>query len=297
MALLLAGPLLGDSYYTRLATRLLIYGMIALSLDLILGYGGMVSFGHAAFVGVGAYTAAILIHHGVGSALIGWPAAVLLSAVVALAIGALSLRTGGVYFIMITLAFAQMIYYVANGLERYGGEDGLRLKTRNTLAGIVDLESSAAFFYTVAVLFLISFFLCARLVGSHFGRVLRGIKDNERRMRAMGYDTYRYKLAAFTLAGALCGLGGALNANLLKHVSPALSHWVLSGDILVMIVIGGAGTLFGPVIGAAAFIALEEALSSLTRHWMVIFGPLLLLVVLFHRGGVYALMFPRRGGS
>jgi branched-chain amino acid transport system permease protein len=295
LALFAAGlllPLTGEIFYVRLATRMLIFAIIAVSLNVLVGYGGMVSFGHAAFVGLGAYTAAIMTYHGVGSGYLVWPAAILVSALGALVIGALSLRTRGVYFIMITLALAQMLYYVSVGLERYGGDDGLRMRARNSFAPLIDADDPYVFFYLVAAVFLAISYATARLVGSRFGRVLRGIKDNERRMQSLGYHTYLYKLAAFVIAGAMAGLGGLLNANLNAHVSPAMLHWILSGDLLIMVILGGVGTLSGPAIGAVAFVLLEETLSGLTKHWMAIFGPAMLLVVLFHRGGIRALLFP-----
>jgi branched-chain amino acid transport system permease protein len=285
-------PLTGEVFYVRLATRMLIFAIIAVSLNILVGYGGMVSFGHAAFVGLGAYTAAIMTYHGVGSGYLVWPAAILVSALGALVIGALSLRTKGVYFIMITLALAQMLYYVSVGLGRYGGDDGLRMRARNSFAPLINADDPYVFLYLVAAVFLAICYATARLVASRFGRVLRGIKDNERRMQSIGYHTYRYKLAAFVIAGAMAGLGGLLNANLNAHVSPAMLHWILSGDLLIMVILGGVGTLTGPAIGAVAFVLLEEALSGLTKHWMAIFGPAMLLVVLFHRGGIRALLFP-----
>jgi branched-chain amino acid transport system permease protein len=294
---MLAVPLSGEVFYMRLATRILIFGVLATSLNLLVGYGGLISFGHAAFVGLGAYAAAILTYHGVTSGFVVWPAAILAAAMGALIIGAVTLRTSGVYFIMITLAFAQMLYYVAVGMERYGGDDGLRMATRNSFFGPVDANNPNVFFYIVAVLFLAVLFGTRRLVQSHFGRVLRGIKDNERRMQSVGFNTFGYKLAAFVLSGAIAGLGGALNANLNAHVSPAMVHWVLSGDLLVMLILGGVGTVAGPAVGAAAFIVLEEVLSNLTKHWMAILGPLMLLVILFHRGGIYALLLGKKDRS
>jgi branched-chain amino acid transport system permease protein len=289
-------PLLGDAYYTRTATRVLVLGLIAASLNLLVGYGGMISFGHAAFVGLGAYATGILAYHGMATGFLVWPAAVALSALGALVIGAIALRTSGVYFIMITLAFAQMLYYTAVGLERYGGDDGVRLAARSSFAGILPIERAGVFFYVVAAVVALVLFLIARLVRSRFGRVLRGIKDNERRMQSLGYNTYLYKLAAFVIAGAIAGLGGVLNANLVQLVSPSMLHWIVSGDLLVMVILGGVGTLAGPVIGAAAFILLEEVLASYTKHWMIVLGPLMLLVVLFQRGGIHALLFRRARG-
>ncbi len=287
-------PLLGDAYYTRTATRVLVLGLIATSLNLLVGYCGMISFGHAAFVGLGAYTTAILAYHGVASGFLAWPAAIVVSAVGALVIGAIALRTSGVYFIMITLAFAQMLYYTSVGLERYGGDDGVRMAARNSFAGLLGLERAGVYFYLVAAIVALVLFFLSRLVRSRFGRVLRGVKDNERRMQSLGYNTYLYKLAAFVIAGAIAGLGGVLNANLVQLVSPSMLNWIVSGDLLVMVILGGVGTLWGPMIGAAAFILLEEVLASYTKHWMIVLGPLMLLVVLFQRGGIHALLF-RRG--
>jgi branched-chain amino acid transport system permease protein len=282
VAVLLVTPLIGDVFYTRLATRILIFGLIAIGLNLIVGYTGLVSFGHAAFVGLGAYTVAILRFHGVESGFLAWPAAIGVAAVGALVIGAVALRTSGVYFIMITLAFAQMLFYLATGLERYGGDDGIRMKTVNTF-GMIDAKNPTVFAFIVSLLFLLILYGSSRLVRSRFGRTLRGIKDNERRMQSVGYNTYAYKLAAFVLAGASAGLGGALNANLNAHVSPGMLHWVLSGDLLIMIILGGAGTLAGPTLGAAGFILLEELLSSYTKHWMAILGLIMLAVILLRR--------------
>jgi branched-chain amino acid transport system permease protein len=189
-----------------------------------------------------------------------------------------------VYFIMITLAFAQMIFYLATGLARYGGDDGIRMKSVNSF-GPIDAQNPTVFAFIVSVLFLLTLYGSWRLVRSRFGRTLRGIKDNERRMQSVGYNTYAYKLGAFTLAGASAGLGGALNANLNAHVSPGMLHWVLSGDLLVMLILGGAGTLAGPTLGAGAFILLEEFLSSYTKHWMAILGVIMLAVILLRRRG------------
>jgi branched-chain amino acid transport system permease protein len=282
LAALITVPLLGDVFYTRLATRILIFGLIAIGLNLIVGYTGLVSFGHAAFVGLGAYTVAILRFHGVESGLLALPAAIAVAAIGGLVIGAVALRTSGVYFIMITLAFAQMLFYLATGLERYGGDDGIRMKSLNTF-GPLDVKNPTVFAFVVSVLFLLVLYGSSRLVRSRFGRTLRGIKDNERRMQSVGYNTYAYKLAAFVLAGASAGLGGALNANLNAHVSPGMLHWVLSGDLLIMIILGGAGTLAGPTLGAAGFILLEEFLSSYTKHWMAVLGFIMLSVILLRR--------------
>jgi branched-chain amino acid transport system permease protein len=289
-------PLWGELFYTRLFTRIMIYAMVALSLDIILGFGGMVSFGHAAFVGVGAYVVGILASHGVQSALVVWPAAIAATVLIALVIGALSLRTSGVYFIMITLAFAQMLYFFFFTLKGYGGSDGFPLPARNTLVGIIDFGHHASFYYLVLAMLLLIFFLSRRLVQSRFGTVISGIRENERRMRSLGYATFRYKLVCFVISGAIAGLAGALLANQTMYISPALMHWTRSGEVLVMVILGGMRSLIGPILGAAALLLTEEVLSSYTEHWMILLGPLLILVVLFARGGIYGLIKGKGAG-
>ncbi len=298
----------GNSYLITFFSRILIYALAAVSLDLILGYGGMVSLGHAAYFGVGAYVVGILAFHsqeasallswplsldGTNNALIAWPAAVIFSALIAVLFGALSLRTSGMHFIMITLAFAQMLYYLFVSLEAYGGDDGVSLWSRNSLPG-VDLGNKISFYYLCLGILTAFLYLSHRLVNSRFGRVIRGIKENELRMQALGFATYRYKLVSFVIAGAGAGLAGALMANQTEYVSPGLMHWTQSGEILVMVLLGGMGTLYGPVLGAVALLLMEEILSAYTEHWMVFLGPLLVLVVLFARRGLYGLLLGGR---
>ena len=306
--LLIALPALasmaGEPYIVSLFTRILIYALAAASLDLILGYGGLVSLGHAAFFGIGAYAVGILANHdfeetaliswplvipGSESALVAWPVAIVVAALLATFIGALSLRTSGMHFIMITLAFAQMLFYFFVSLEGYGGDDGLSLFSRNTLPGL-DLGDDIQFYYVCLILLIAFLFLAGRMVESRFGMVIRGSRDNEKRMLSLGFPTYRYKLLCFIIAGATAGLAGALIANQVEYVSPGLMHWTRSGVILVMVLLGGSGTLYGPVLGAAAFLLLEEGLSIYTEHWMVYFGPALILVVLFARHGLYGIL-------
>jgi len=283
-------PAVVDPFYTRLASRVLVYGLCALSLDLILGYGGMVSLGHAAYLGLGAYTVGILSAQGIQSAWIAWPAAAGISAAAALVMGLVCLRTAGVYFIMITLAFAQMIFYLFAGLDAYGGFDGLPLSARSSLGGPLSLESNTGFYYVVLVLVLGMGYLGRRLTLSRFGRVITGIRENERRMQSIGFATFRYRLVCFVIAGAVAGLAGALLANLSRYVSPSMMHWTRSGEILMMVILGGQGTLMGPMLGAAGLILAEEILSGFTQHWMVILGPLLILVVLSGKGGIWRMI-------
>jgi branched-chain amino acid transport system permease protein len=266
---------------------MLIFAIAALSLDLILGYGAMISFGHAAYLGVGAYAVGILAFHGVDAAWIQWPVALLTSALVAALIGLISLRTSGVYFIMITLAFAQMLYYLAISLKAYGGDDGLRINARSVLGGGIDLASNTALYYVVLGCLLGFLGFGRRLVASRFGMVIRGAKSNERRMRALGFPTARYRLVAFVIAGTMCGLAGVLLANLTNFTSPAYMHWTRSGELMVMVILGGMGSLIGPIVGAFALLSLEELLSSYTEHWQVVLGPILIVIVLFARRGIY----------
>lgn len=279
-ALPLVAAALGEDFYVGLATRILIFALAATSLNLVLGFGGMVSFGHAAFIGTGAYTVGILMQQGVVSAWIAWPAAVLVSALFALMVGAISLRTRGVYFIMITLAFAQMLYYLMVSVKAWGGEDGLTLPSRSIVGGGFDLASDTRFYYVVLGLFVLAFLAIQRLLNARFGHVLQAIRENETRMGAIGFPVYRYQLVAFTLAGALAGLAGALLANQSSFVSPSLLQWNQSGLLLVMVILGGVGHLWGGFIGAVVFLLLEEILAAYTIHWQFGLGAVLLLVVL-----------------
>ena len=285
--------LTSDVFLVTLFTRVLILSIGAVSLNLIMGYGGMVSFGHAVYLGIGGYAVGILAKEGIGSGFVQWPVAIAVSALYALVVGALSLRTRGVYFIMITLAFAQMIYYVAIGLDRYGGDDGLTIYKRSQF-GSIDLSNKTLFYYLCFALLLGSIYLVARIVNSRFGLVIRGARSNDRRMRAIGFPTFRYRLVCFVIAGALCGLAGALLANHTNFISPALMHWTRSGDLIVMVVLGGLGSLFGPVIGAVTFLLLEEGLSRLTQYPDLILGPILLVVAIYLQGGIEALLEGRR---
>ena len=280
-----AAEALGGGYYVGVATRVMIYALAASSLNLVLGYGGMISFGHAAFFGAGAYSVAILAQEGVVSALVAWPLAVAVSVACALVIGAISLRTRGLYFIMITLAFAQMLYYFFVSLKAYGGEDGIHLAVRSRLPGL-DLRDDTTFYLVVLALLAGCLYLLRRLAASRFGAVLRGIRENEGRMTALGYPTYRYRLVCFTIAGGVAGLAGALIVNQHGFVSPNLLHWTQSGTLLIMLILGGVGRLYGGVAGAAAMLLLEEVLSNWTGYWQFGLGLVLLFVVLRAPGGI-----------
>jgi len=286
--------LIGNYFLMSLFTRIVILAMAAVSLNLIMGFGGMVSFGHAAYLGIGGYAIGILAKEGINSGFVQWPLALAMSALFALAVGALSLRTRGVYFIMITLAFAQMVYYVAIGLDRYGGDDGMTIYKRSQFGDLINLSNKTAFYYLCLVLLLLAVYIVWRIVNSRFGMVIQGARSNDRRMRAIGFPTYRYKLVCFVIAGTICGLAGALLANHTDFISPAMMHWTRSGDLIVMAVLGGIGTVFGPVIGAVALLVLEEALSGVTEYWQIIIGPIFLLVVLFARGGIDGMLLGAR---
>jgi len=282
--------LTGNIFVLTLFTRIVILALAAVSLNLILGYGGMPSFGHAAYLGIGGYAVGILAQEGVGSGYAQFAVALAASATYALVIGALSLRTRGVYFIMITLAFAQMAYYIASGLARYGGDDGLTIYARSDFGSLISLSNRVQFYYLCLACLLGTVFLIWRIVNSRFGLVVQGLRSNEQRMQAIGFPSKRYKLVCFVIAGTLCGLAGALLANNTDFVSPAVMYWTRSGDLMVMVILGGMGTLFGPVIGAVVYLVLEELLSQITEYWALIMGPLLLLIVLFGRGGIMGLL-------
>jgi branched-chain amino acid transport system permease protein len=302
----------GNFFLMTLFARIIILGMAATSLNLILGYGGMVSFGHAVYLGMGGYAVGILAQEGITSGFVQWPVAIAVSALFALIVGALSLRTRGVYFIMITLAFAQLVYYFGVGLERYGGDDGLTVTRRSQFADLINLSNRTQFYYLCLALLLATIYLTSRLVNSRFGMVIQGSRSNDRRMRAIGFPTFRYRLTCFVIAGTICGLAGALLANHTGFISPATMHWTRSGDLIVMVVLGGMASSFGPLIGAVALLVLEEALPSVIRlaayplfgdaatriaeYWQIVLGPLFLLVVLFARGGIDGLLSGDRRG-
>ena len=292
--LLLAVPplamLLGQPYYIDLLRRVMIFAIAAASLNLILGYGGLVSFGHAAYLGVGGYSVGILAFYGVHNGWLQWSLAILASALVALVIGAISVRTRGIYFIMITLAFTQMLYYLGNSVEEYGGDDGMRLKVKSQFSGLIDLGDPVAYYYLVLALMLACMYVVHRLVNSRFGMVIRAAKSNEARTRAIGFSPYPYQLAAFVISGAMCGLAGALLANHTAYIAPAFMDWTRSGEIMFMVILGGMATAPGPALGAFALLVVEDLLAGWTQHWQVILGPLLVLCVLFFKRGLAGLL-------
>ena len=294
-------------YLLTLFSRILIYAIAAVSLDLLLGCGGLISLGHAAYVGVGAYTVGILYYHGFeGTAFISWPIvingsengliviplAVLTASLAAAIFGSLSLRTKGMHFIMITLAFAQMLYYFFISLEKYGGDDGLSLYSRSWLPGL-DLSNNTVFYYLCLFCLTVFLIICIRLSRSRFGLVLQGSRENDRRINTLGVNSYWYKLCCFVIGGGGAGLAGALLANQTEYVSPGLMHWTLSGELMVIVLLGGINSYYGPVLGAIVFLLLEEVLAMYTEHWMVFMGPILILVVIFANRGLFGLMVGR----
>ena len=284
---------LGLDFYLSLASRIVIYAIAATSLNLVLGYGGMVSFGHAAFVGLGAYVTAIMLSEGVTSGVLHLAATVAVTALAALVIGAISLRTRGVYFIMITLAFAQMLYYLANSVKGYGGDEGLTVRTRSlfSFAGyVLDLKNPLAIYFIAVAVLALALVALARFAPSRFGRAVLALRDDDVRAEALGFPTYRYKLVVFVVAGALGGVAGALSANLQGYVSPNLLHWTQSGTLMVMVILGGVATVWGGLLGAAVLLLLQEVLGAYTEHHEFWTGWVLLAVVLFARQGLAGLL-------
>lgn len=275
---------MGESYYLTVATRMMIFGIAALSLDLILGFGGLISLGHAVYLGVGGYAVGILDFYGINNGFVQLGVATLASAGAALFIGAVSLRTSGVFFLMITLAFSQMVYFLAISINSFGGDDGLTLNAHSDLG--LNFGNTQVFYYFVLACLAFFLWLSFRLVRSRFGMLLRGMKFNESRMIAIGFPTFRYKLTAFVISGAICGFAGALLANQTLFVSPSIMQWSRSGDLLVMVIAGGMGTIVGPVIGAILFLLLEKVLASFTTYWGALLGMVLIALVLMGKTGL-----------
>ena len=278
----------GDSYALILFGRVLVFAIAAVGLNFSLGYGGMVSMGHAMYMGIGAYTVAILSHHGYDSGILHLAMVAMVTLLVAIPVGIVSLRTQGIAFIMITLAFAQMLFFVVIGLKQYGGDDGLSI-TRLSSFGALTANKTALYLSMLFALGL-SLSLFRRLINSRFGLVLRATKNNERRVRAVGTSPLGYRLLAYVLSAELCAIAGYFLANLIAYASPAYMAWTVSGELIVMVLLGGTGTLVGPVVGAAVYLLLEEGLKALTEHWLVIMGPIIVIIVLFLKGGLWGLL-------
>ena len=298
---LAAAPFLGfgGSFALTLLARAMILGMAAVSLSLLVGGAGLVSLGQAAMVGVGAYTVAALDLVGVTDAFVVVPAAVAAGAAAALLTGAVSLRTSGVHFIMITLAFGQMAFFTASSLSALGGDDGYALSARTEWLGTAVLGNRLVFHFVCLGCLVGTWLLCSMVVDSRFGRVLRAAKENPVRVMSLGFSPYPYRLVATVLAGGLSGLAGALLANASEFVSPATLSWGRSGELLFMVILGGAGRLYGAILGALAIVLLEEYLSHWLEYWRLAFGPMLVLSVLFLRNGLAGLTdgFARRANA
>ncbi|MBN9448064.1 MAG: branched-chain amino acid ABC transporter permease [Bosea sp.] len=285
------------SGWLALLTRAMIFAIAALSLDLILGVGGLVSFGHAAFLGIGAYVTGIMITEGQAEALLILPVVLGICALFAAITGAICLRTRGVTFIMITLAFGQMVYFLAQALSAYGGDDGLTLYEKSTIAGLDLFSTRTGFFYCVLAALAGCYVLVRILVASRFGRILRAARENPVRVSVTGFDVTRIRLVAYVISGMVAGIAGFFLANHTDFVSPAFMSWQRSGELIFMAVLGGVGSLHGAIIGAIAYLIAEDGLSYLTEHWRVIFGPLIILFVLFTRGGIVGMLRKLGGGG
>ena len=305
--LLLSIPAIGiifnEPYYITLATKVIILGIAGVGLNLALGYGGLISFGHAAFFGIGGYVAAIMSYHalneellfeiplaisGSSEMLIIWPLAIVISAFFSLLIGLLSLRTSGVYFIMITLAFAQMLYYFSISWPSYGGEDGLSMHMRNTLP-FINTMNPLNFFLICLAWFFIAIFITSKLINSPYGMALQATKQNEERVKSVGIETFKVKLIVFVFSGAITGLAGSLYADLNRFVSPSMLNWHTSGEIMVFVILGGIARLYGPLLGASFFIILEQTLGLYTENWQFWLGLILILEIIFARSGIMGL--------
>jgi branched-chain amino acid transport system permease protein len=291
LAVLVLFPFAGATFYTELVTKVMILAIFALSLDLLVGYTGLVSFGHAAFFGVGAYALGLLApKYEAANLWLTLPAAIVLAGICALFVGAFVIRVKGIYFIMVTLAFAQMFYFVFHDTRFGRGSDGISLNFK-PVAVIgnftpFDLANATHVYYFVFVAMLLVFIFLRVLLRSAFGRALQGIRSNEHRMRSLGYPVYWYKLASFSIAGALAGLAGYLSALQFGFVNPELLSWHQSGNVLLMLILGGVGSLYGAVAGAFAFVALQELYSALTTHWQLLLGGTIILLVIFLPGGL-----------
>ena len=286
-------------FYLDVLSRGLILAIAVISLNLILGFGGMVSLGHAAYIGIGAYAVGIPSYYDYYNGWLHLALALSVSAGFALVTGAISLRTKGVYFIMITMAFSQMVYFTFLSLEEYGADDGLVIYSRSEFPEFISMDSSTGLYYWIFTLLLACLLFVYRLVHARFGRVIVGSKFNEQRMQALGFETYRYRLTCYVISAMMCSLAGMLLGNFTSFISPDMIGWARSGELIFMVIIGGVGSFFGPLIGTLAFVVLEEALSAITVYWHLIFGVMLVALVLFGKGGIdgWLTLLNRKGGG
>lgn len=282
----------GDKYSLVLFGRILVFAMAAVGLNFALGYGGMVSLGHAMYIGIGAYSVAVLSFHGIQNGFVHLAAVVFFTALMAAPIGFIALRTKGIAFIMITLAFSQMLFFIAIGLRKYGGDEGLSIVH---LSGFGSLTANKTALYVSMMAALgVALALFRRIISSRFGLVLRATRINENRVRSIGTEPFGYRLVGYILSAELCAIAGYFLANLTAFASPAYMSWTVSGELIVMVLLGGAGTLIGPVIGATAFLLLEEGLKAFTEHWMLAMGGVIIFIVLFMKNGLWGMLGDKR---
>jgi branched-chain amino acid transport system permease protein len=287
-------PSVGDEFYIELLTNIMIISIFAMSLDLLVGYTGLVSLGHAAFFGIGAYALAIFFgemdQYSIWAAL---PVSLILTALTAVVIGWISIRTSGIYFIMLTLALAQMFYYYFFESKRYGGDDGLFVYAKPDVnfgsIQLLDLTNEHTFYYFTLGVLVVVFLFLIMILRAPFGQVITGICANEQRVRSLGYATQRYKLVSFVIAGTLAGLAGFLEGIHTGFITPSYLGWHESGNILVVVILGGLGTIYGPIIGAVALVLLEDFLPEITEHWKILLGMIIVCVVLFLPNGISSL--------
>ena len=282
--------MIDEPFYIDLMARVMIFSIAAMSLDFILGYGAMISFGHALYLGLGTYAVGIMAHYELTN---GWMQLLVCisgTAFIAFILGLISLRTSGIYFIMITFALAQMFYFLGISLEAFGGDDGLPIDTRSEFFSFFDLNETCPMYYLILGTLVVTALVLWKIINSRFGMVVRGSHSNDARMQAIGFPTFRYRLAAFVIAGVVCGLAGFLLGNLTEFLTPEYMHWFRSGELMIMVMVGGMGTLFGPLFGAFAYLMMEDFLANFTEYWQFYFGPILILLVLFAKQGLWGML-------
>ncbi|MGZ0245781.1 MAG: branched-chain amino acid ABC transporter permease [Alphaproteobacteria bacterium] len=282
--------MIDEPFYIDLMARVMIFSIAAMSLDFILGYGAMISFGHALYLGLGTYAVGIMAHYELTN---GWMQLLVCisgTAFIAFILGLISLRTSGIYFIMITFALAQMFYFLGISLEAFGGDDGLPIDTRSEFFSFFDLNETWNMYYLILGTLVVAALVLWKIINSRFGMVVRGSHSNDARMQAIGFPTFKYRLAAFVIAGVVCGLAGFLLGNLTEFLTPEYMHWFRSGELMIMVMVGGMGTLFGPLFGAFAYLMMEDFLANFTEYWQFYFGPILILLVLFAKQGLWGML-------
>ena len=282
--------MIDEPFYIDLMARVMIFSIAAMSLDFILGYGAMISFGHALYLGLGTYAVGILAYYEFTNGWLQLLVCISGTAIIAFIMGLISLRTSGIYFIMITFALAQMFYFLGISLEAYGGDDGLPIDSRSEFFSFFDLNEAWNMYYLILGTLTVTTIVLWKIINSRFGMVVRGSHSNDDRMQAIGFPTMKYRLTAFVIAGVVCGLAGFLLGNLTEFLTPEYMHWFRSGELMIMVMVGGMGTLFGPLFGAFAYIMMEDFLAHFTEYWQFYFGPILILLVLFAKQGLWGML-------